>query len=146
MSFLAIDRRGTSRLVICIGKFAVKIARNAEGRRCNLDEAKRWRQVKPKRRTMLCPVLATAPYGVALMMPRARPTSQAEADWLLKTGGYPDWDYDGIGDEGHPFEWSAGDWGWLDGKLVALDYAAPEEPPPADDTNRRSERKGWFGR
>ena len=69
---------------------------------------------------------------------------QAEADWLLKSGGYPDWDYNGIGDEGHPFEWSAGDWGWLDGKLVALDYAAPDEPPPTDDTNQRSERR--FGR
>ena len=83
--------------------------------------------MKPKRRAMLCPVLAAGPYGVALVMPRARPTSQAEADRLRETGGYPDWDYDGVGDEGEPFEWSAGDWGWLDGKFVALDYAAPDE-------------------
>lgn len=123
MSFLAIDRRGTSRLTICIGRFAIKIARNAEGRHGNRDEAKRYAETTPKRRAMLCPVLASLPGGVASLRPRAKPTSQAEADHLLKTGGYPDWDYAGIGDDPCPFEWSAGDWGWLDGKLVALDYA-----------------------
>jgi hypothetical protein len=30
--FFAIDRRGTVRLMICVGPWAVKIARNATGR------------------------------------------------------------------------------------------------------------------
>jgi hypothetical protein len=30
--------------------------------------------------------------GVALIMQRAKPLSQAEADHLLETDGFPDWD------------------------------------------------------
>ncbi len=50
----------------------------------------------------------------------------AEADHLLETDGFPDWDYVPPDDEGHPFEYKASDWGRLpDGRLVALDYFAP---------------------
>jgi hypothetical protein len=31
----AIDTRGSARLTICIGPWALKVARNATGRRCN---------------------------------------------------------------------------------------------------------------
>jgi hypothetical protein len=43
----------------------------------------------------------------------------------MDTDGFPDWDYMPPNDVGHPFEWKAEDWGWLDGRLVALDYSAP---------------------
>ena len=74
---------------------------------------------------MLCPVLARLPFGVAILMPRAEPLSEAEADHLRATRGFPDWDYVPP-DEGEPFEYKASDWGRLpDGRLVALDYSAP---------------------
>ena len=63
----------------------------------------------------------------------ANPLTEPERDHLMKTDGFPDWDYLPPNDEGHPFEYKASDWGWLDGQLVALDYSAPalfEEPHP----------------
>jgi hypothetical protein len=33
------------------------------------------------------------------------------------------WDYLGPGDDDQPFEPKAMDWGWLDGRPVAVDYA-----------------------
>jgi hypothetical protein len=74
---------------------------------------------------MLCPVLMRLPFGLALVMPRAKPLSQEEADDLEATDGFPDWDYMPGDDEGHPFEWKPSDWGRLsDGRLVALDYSS----------------------
>jgi hypothetical protein len=73
---------------------------------------------------MLCPVLATMPLGLALIMPRAQPLTEQEKAFLMDTDEFPDWDYVPP-DEGHPFEYKASDWGWLDGNLVALDYSAP---------------------
>jgi hypothetical protein len=35
-------------------------------------------------------------------------------------------------DNSHPFEWKASDWGELDGRLVAVDYAAPVLFPDDD--------------
>jgi hypothetical protein len=58
---------------------------------------------------------------------RGQPTHRAGARSPDETGGFPDWD------SGHPFEYKASDWGWLDGQLVALDYSASvlcEEPHP----------------
>jgi hypothetical protein len=42
----------------------------------------------------------------------------------MATKGFPDWDYK-PGDDEHPFEWKRSDWGWLNGRLVALDYSTP---------------------
>jgi hypothetical protein len=44
----------------------------------------------------------------------------------LKTnGGFPDWDYM-PGGPSSPFEHKQSDWGYLDGRLVALDYPATD--------------------
>jgi hypothetical protein len=70
-------------------------------------------------------VLARLHFGVAILMPRAEPLSEAEADHLRATCGFPDWDYVPP-NESEPFEYKASDWGRLpDGRLVALDYSAP---------------------
>ena len=37
------------------------------------------------------------------------------------------WDYGGACDEGVPFERKQRDWGWLDGRAVAVDYANLDE-------------------
>jgi hypothetical protein len=113
------------RRTVCIGPWAVKIARNSTGRRCNRFEADLWVRTTPRRREMLCPVLACLPFGLAVIMQRAQPLSEIEAQHLRSTRGFPDWDYVPP-DEGEPFEYKATDWGRLpDGRLVALDYSAP---------------------
>jgi hypothetical protein len=123
--FFAVDSRGTVRRTISVGPWALKVARNATGRRCNRFEADLWARTTPARRDMLCPVLARLPFGLAICMPRAQPLSEDEAEHLRKARGFPDWDYVPP-DEGEPFEYKASDWGWLpDGRLVALDYSAP---------------------
>jgi len=98
---------------------------NANGRRCNRFEADQWAKTTPERRNMLCPVLARFPFGLAIVMQRAQPLSEDEAERLRNTRGFPDWDYVPPDDE-CPFEPKASDWGRLpDGRLVALDYSAP---------------------
>jgi hypothetical protein len=121
----AIDRRGTVRLTICIGRWALKVARNATGRRCNRFEANLWARTTAVRRSMLCPVLARLPFGFGLIMQRAEPLSESEKNELIESDGFPDWDYLPP-DETCPFEYKASDWGRLpNGRIVALDYSAP---------------------
>src|SRR5262249_2741546 len=85
--------RGTRRLTLCIGTWAVKLARNSNGRRCNRFEADLWIRTPAARRNTLCPVLARLPFGLAVIMQRARPLSEDEAERLRNTRGFPDWDY-----------------------------------------------------
>jgi len=81
---------------------------------------------------MLCPVVMRLPFGLGLIMRRAQPLSEAEADHLKAVNGFPDWDYVPP-DETCPFEYKASDWGWLpDGRLVALDYSTPALSDPAE--------------
>jgi hypothetical protein len=120
---------GTNRLVLCLGPYAIKIAKGERGRRCNRFEAALWKRTTEERRKMLCPILATIPFGVALMMKRAKPISEEEKDHLISTDGFPDWDYVPP-DETAPFEYKASDWGLLEGRLVALDYSTPALFPP----------------
>src|SRR5216684_880031 len=142
MKIFAIDSRGTVRLTICVGAWAAKIARNAAGRRCNLFEADLWARTTEARRNMLCPVLACLPFGVGLIMHRAEPLSEDEADRLRTEDGFPDWDYMPPDDEGHPFEYKASDWGRLpDGRLVALDYSTAALSKPATDLEEAPDRK-----
>jgi hypothetical protein len=124
-SFLTKGRRCNARLpqtLLCngsarhgethdlVGSWAVKIARNFTGRRCNSFEADLWARTSTRRRAMLCPVLARLPFGVAILMPGAEPLSEAEAEHLRATRDFPDWDYVPP-DDGEPFEYKASDWG-----------------------------------
>src|SRR5262249_2798600 len=118
-------RKGCTRTVIVVRRFALKLAFDKRGRRCNRFEANLFRCVDALRRAMLCPVLWCDPTGTALLMPTARPLTEPERDQLWKTDGFPDWDYMSGGDQGEPFKWKPSDWGWLNGQLVALDYSSP---------------------
>jgi hypothetical protein len=71
---------GATRLVLCLGPYAIKIAKGERGRRCNRFEAALWKRTTEERRKMLCPILATMPFGVALVMKRAKPLSEEEKD------------------------------------------------------------------
>jgi hypothetical protein len=115
---------GSTRLVLGLGPYAIKIAKEERGRRCNRFEAALWKRTTEERRKMLCPILATIPFGFVLVMKRATPISEEEKDRLISTDGFPDWDYVPP-DETAPFEYKASDWGRFEGRLVALDYSAP---------------------
>jgi len=73
---------------------------------------------------MLCPVTWCSPKGRLLITISATPLTKEERDDLWRTGGFPDWDYDPQQGEPEPFEYKPSDWGWLNGKIVALDYSA----------------------
>jgi hypothetical protein len=133
--FRAMIRKGCTRTVLVIGPFAVKLATDERGRRCNRFEADLYERVDARRRAMLCPVLVCTPAGTALLMPAARPLTEKECADLIESDRFPDWDYMPPNDETAPFEYKHSDWGWLNGHLVALDYSAPvlfPDPPKGD--------------
>jgi hypothetical protein len=111
--------------VLVVGRTAFKLTRHSDGARCNLFEADLYRRTTPQRKAMLCPVISCAPNGALLIMRSAVPLSTGEADKLKRDDGFLDWNYEPRDGESAPFEYKASDWGWLDGKLVAVDYGAP---------------------
>jgi hypothetical protein len=86
---------------------------------------------KPHRQAMLCPVLWCSPSGKLQIARRAAtPITQEQLDGLiLNQRACNEWDHLWTGDDDCPFEWKPTDWGMLDGRLVAVDYAAtcPED-------------------
>lgn len=117
--------------VVVIGRFAFKFARNARGRASNLYEAKLYRNANATRRALLCPVLWVSRNGFVQIMKAANPLTE-----MMSLHEYMDavdvWDYI-PGEDSCPFEPKASDWGWLEGRMVALDYstAAWEADEPA---------------
>jgi len=121
--------RGLTRMVLTFGPLAFKFARGRKSVRCNLHEAQLYRRSSAKRRAMLCPVLWCSRYGFVLIMRRAEtPVTQGALD-ERKATAWLEWDYAGPGDDEHPFGWKRSDWGYLDGRVVAVDYAAPATGP-----------------
>ena len=80
---------------------------------------------------MLCPVRWCLRNGDLLVMAAARPLTETERDELLLSTGFPDWDYQ-PGEDSEPFEHKASDWGWLQQRLVALDYSTPAHDTDAE--------------
>jgi hypothetical protein len=127
-----IHRHGTTRTVICFGPWAFKIAKKrrgdrSRGIRCNKFEAKTWATTSKRNQRIICPVLWSFFGGRVLMMRRAEAITEAEAQELNRTNGFPKWDYrptDGF-DELFEAVPKAADWGRIDGRLVCLDYSTP---------------------
>jgi hypothetical protein len=119
-------QKSTSRAAFLTSTIAFKFALHQHGAKCNLFEAKLYRDADARRKAMLCPVLWCSPNGAVLIARRAAPLIKAQWQKLLSTDGFPDWDYDpadGMG--GNPFEHhKACDWGLVDGRLVAVDFSA----------------------
>ena len=84
---------GSSRVTLCVGPYAFKIAKGRRGRVCNEFESALWTGTTETRRNMLCPILASMPFSIAVVMPRARPLMEDEKNYLIETDGFPDWDY-----------------------------------------------------
>lgn len=110
-----------------------KFARNARGRASNLYEAKLYRNANATRRALLCPVLWVSRNGLVQIMKAASPlTEMMSLDEYMEAVDV--WDYM-PGEDSCPFEPKASDWGWLEGRMVALDYSTPaweaDEPASA---------------
>jgi hypothetical protein len=113
--------------VIVMGQFAFKIARNKRGRASNLYEANLYRNVSPARRVLLCPVLWVSPKGAMQIMRAAEPLTDMMS--FDEYGEVVDaWDCM-PGEDSCPFEPKASDWGWFEGRRVALDYSTPAWQP-----------------
>ena len=131
---ISISKAGSMRSpVIVVGRFALKFARNAPGRASNLYEANLYRSVIATRRALLCPVLSVSRKGFVQVMRAARPLTD-----MMSLDEYRHvieaWDYM-PGEDSCPFEPKASDWGWFEGRMVALDYSTPaweaDEPTSA---------------
>lgn len=109
--------------VIVVGPLAFKFARNSRGRASNLYEADLYRKSSEGRRALLCPALWVSPKGLLLIMRAAKPLSEimSEEDYIR---AFIAWEYV-PGEDSCPFEPKASDWGWLEGRKVALDYSTP---------------------
>jgi hypothetical protein len=70
--------KGTTRAVFSVGSIAFKLALHQHGAKCNLFEAKLYRDADARRKAMLCPVLWCSPSGAVLVARRA-PTSRGVA-------------------------------------------------------------------
>lgn len=71
----------------------------------------------------------------------ASPLTDTEFFELFYSGGLPDWDYHPHDPDGpDPFEWKPSDWGRIDGRLVAVDYATPAMADPEENFRRWLER------
>ncbi len=123
MPFLKVYSEGTTRFTICVGQYALKVARGHGGRMANRAEGVECIRATPKRRSILCPLLLAGPCGLVNVMRRAVPLTREEQLALLDGDGFPDWDYM-PGGPCSPFEYKESDWGYVEGRLVALDYAA----------------------
>ena len=121
---ISISRAGSTRSpVIVLGPLAFKFARNEKGRASNLYEAKLYRTVNETRRALLCPPLWVSPSGALLVMRAAKPFTEMMSEqeyWEVINA----WEY-GPGEDSCPFEPKASDWGWFNGRKVALDYSTP---------------------
>ena len=113
--------RGSQRRTIVCGGFAIKIPRLRRlgaGLRANREEARLWREGWQRFYPELCPVLACLPFGAALVMPAVRIMSREEFEAFTQTLAHP---------EHHPdpelYEDKPGEWGYLRGRPVVVDYA-----------------------
>jgi len=113
--------RGSQRRTLVLGSIAIKfprLRRLLAGARANREEARRWREGWQRFYPELCPVLVSLPLGVALVMPAVRIMSRDEFQAFRNSGAYPDHVPDP-----ELYEGKGGEWGYLAGRPVVVDYA-----------------------
>jgi hypothetical protein len=113
--------RGAHRRVFVCGSVAIKVPRLRRflaGARANRFEARIWREGWQRFYRELCPVRACLPFGLALVMPAVRLMSRPEFDAFAKSETHPDNQPD---PELYEDKW--GEWGYLRGRPVVVDYA-----------------------
>jgi len=123
-------RFGSQRLTLVLGPFAVKVPRLRrlrEGMRANRMEARIWREGWQRKYTELCPIFAALPFGMALVMPTVRIMSPEELKAFRDSEAFPDHDPDP-----ELYESKGGEWGYLRGRPVVVDYAMRVHMAPGE--------------
>jgi hypothetical protein len=113
--------RGSQRRTLVCGPLAIKFPRPRRfvaGLRANREEARLWREGWGRFYPELCPVLACAPFGLALVMPAVRIMSREEFAAFRESEAYPQNDPDP-----ELYESKLGEWGYLGSRPVVVDYA-----------------------
>jgi hypothetical protein len=120
-------KRGQSRCVLVCHSIALKFARGNWGARCNLYEAQLYKSTTEWRRKLLCPVIWCSANGAVLVMRAAKPLTKEQFDRAEKENQLPDWKRVPGSNEVTPFEeceCKFADFGWLEDRIVVMDYAA----------------------
>lgn len=123
---VSICRTGVTRIVILIGRWAIKLPRFGHGWRlglrgllCNMQE----RQFAATGWPELCPVVWAAPGGFLLIMRRARELTREE--WFaFNPKTFHDYYENGELVRSIPVEEKMDSFGMLDGRIVAIDYGS----------------------
>ena len=113
--------RGRHRRALVVGSIAIKVPRWGRLRaaaRANREEARIWREGWQRYYPELCPVIACLPFGIALVMPAVRLMSPSEWEVFRDSDAHPD----RVPDP-ELYENKLGEWGWLNGRPVVVDYA-----------------------
>jgi hypothetical protein len=110
------------RRTCCFGQIALKFAKNKRGLLANRAEFGVWQRTTMERRAILCPARSIHLRGWLLISSRATPLTIAEFEDAEARGELPDWKYSGSNEDVEPIEGKPSDYGWLDGKIVAVDY------------------------
>jgi hypothetical protein len=113
--------RGSQRRTFICGGVAIKLPRFRRlraGMRANREEARIWREGWHRYYPELCPIYACAPLGLALVMPAVRLMSREELRAFRESAAYPDHNPDP-----ELYESKLGEWGYLRGRPVVVDYA-----------------------
>ncbi len=113
--------RGSQRRTVVCGGIAIKIPRLRRlraGARANREEARIWREGWQRYYPELCPVLACFPFGVALVMPAVRIMTRDEMQAFTNSSAHPNHYPDP-----ELYEDKFGEWGYLGGRPVIVDYA-----------------------
>jgi hypothetical protein len=122
--------RGSQRFAIICGPYAIKLPRLRrlwQGMRANRMEARIWREGWQRKYPELCPIIASLPFGAALVMPAVRIMSPDEFKVFCDRGGPPDHFPDP-----ELYESKGGEWGYLGGRPVVVDYAMRVHMDPGD--------------
>jgi hypothetical protein len=127
--------KGTFRRVVLLGRYAFKLPRwqqFAAGMRSNRWEREMWQRWRPRFQwSTLCPVICADPFGLLVVMPRAKqPVPQEQVD------ARPDYYPDITAETKHE------DYGLLNDLVVALDYGLPFKDALLE---RRSYYQGFDG-
>lgn len=104
------------------GHWAFKVARGERGCAANSSEFAVWMKASPKKRELLCPSLKLIRGGKILVAKRARVFEPGEMTEELYFDLAMAWKDEPPFDDA-PFEPGDRNWGWLDGRPVAIDYA-----------------------
>jgi hypothetical protein len=123
-------RSGSQRFAIVCGPIAIKLPRLSrlrQGMRANRMETRIWREGWQRKYPELCPVLAGLPFGIALIMPAVRTMSPLELQAFRDSGAFPDHDPDP-----ELYESKGGEWGYLHGRPVIVDYAMRVHMEPGE--------------